>query len=141
PRGPCRYPPRMPQRNGGARQAASVSELRVLDGPNLFFPRPAIQLTLDVPWYLGAPEDRMLALAGRLGIPGASDRARPGPPGSDRRRRFASRVAAHVARRLADRTGTHLAVRARSGPEAGRIMVAFPWRRRAAAEAFAAEVA
>jgi cyanophycin synthetase len=131
----------MPQGSGGARPAASVAELRVLDGPNLFFPRPAVQLTLDVPWYLDAAEERVVALAKRLGVPGAPDRARPGPPGSDRRGRFTARIAAHVARRLADRTRTHLAVRARSGPEPGQIVVAFPWRHRGAAEAFAAEVA
>jgi cyanophycin synthetase len=125
----------------GSGPAASIAELRVLDGPNLFFPRPAVQLTLDVPWYLTAPEERMLAVADRLGVPGGPARSRPGPAGSDRRLRFTARVAAHVARRLADATRTHLAVRARPGPESGQVVVAFPWRRRAAAEAFAGEVA
>ena len=128
----------MPKGNG---PAATIAELRVLDGPNLFFPRPAVQLTLDVPWYLDATEERMLSVADRLGVPAGPARSRPGPPGSDRRLRFTARVAAHVARRLADATRTHLAVRARPGPEAGQIVVAFPWRRRAAAEAFAEEVA
>jgi cyanophycin synthetase len=127
--------------NGGVAPPAAVAELRVLDGPNLFFPRPAVQLTLDVPWYLAVPDDRLLALAERLEVPGAPDRARPGPPLSDRRRRFVGRVAAHLARKLASATGTHLAVRARSGPEGGQVVVAFPWRRRAAAEAFANELA
>jgi cyanophycin synthetase len=125
----------------GNEPAATVAELRVLDGPNLFFPRPAVQLTLDVPWYLQVPEERLRALAERLGVPGGPARSRPGPPGSERRLRFTARVAAHVARRLADATRTHLAVRARPGPEAGQIVVAFPWRRRSAAEAFAQEVA
>ena len=52
-----------------------------------------------------------------------------------------ARLAAHVARRLADATRTHLAVRARPGPEREQIVVAFPWRRRAAAEACAGVVA
>jgi cyanophycin synthetase len=125
----------------GNAPAASIAELRVLDGPNMFFPRPAVQLTLDVSWYLEATEERMLSVADRLGVPGGPARSRPGPPGSDRRLRFTARVAAHVARRLADATRTHLAVRARPGPEPGQIVVAFPWRRRAAAEAFANEVA
>ena len=128
----------MPKENG---PAAAIAELRVLDGPNLFFSRPAVQLTLDVPWYLSASEERMLSVAVRLRVPAGPARSRPGPPGSDRRLRFTARVAAHVARRLADATQTHLAVRARPGPEAGQVVVAFPWRRRAAAEAFAREVA
>src|SRR5437763_15221057 len=122
----------MPKGNG---PAATIAELRVLDGPNLFFPRPAVQLTLGVPWYLDATEERMLSVADRLGVPGGPARSRPGPPGSDRRLRFMARLAAHVARRLADATRTHLAVRARPGPEREPIVVAFPWRRRAAAEA------
>jgi cyanophycin synthetase len=131
----------MPQESAGARPAASVAELRVLDGPNLFFPRPAVQLTVDVPWYLGASEERVLALAKRVGVPGA-----PTAPVPGRRGRIAAGGSPrasppHIARRLADRTRTHLAVRARSGPEPGQIVVAFPWRRRDAAEAFADEVA
>jgi cyanophycin synthetase len=120
-----------------------VVELRVLDGPNLFFSRPAVQLTLAVPWYLAAPEERMLRLAQRIGMPGvdAPGRIRVAPPGSDRRLRFCTRVARHVARRLADATGTALAVRGRPGPESGQVVVAFPWRHRTAAEAFAASVA
>jgi cyanophycin synthetase len=128
----------MPKGNG---PAAGIAELRVLDGPNLFFPRPAVQLTLDVPWYVGATEERMLSVADRLGVPEGPARSRPGPPRSDRRLRFTARVAAHLARRLADATRTHLAVRARAGPEADQVVVAFPWRHRAAAEGFAREVA
>jgi cyanophycin synthetase len=125
----------------GNAPGATIAELRVLDGPNVFFPRPAVQLTLGVPWYLDATEERMQSVADRLGVPGGPARSRPGPPGSDRRLRFTARVAAHVARRMAEATHTHLAVRARPGPEAGQIVVAFPWRRRTAAEAFAGEVA
>jgi cyanophycin synthetase len=131
----------MPHEIGGSEPAATIAELRVLDGPNLFFPRPAVQLTLDVPWYIAASEERVLALAARLGVPGAPGRSRPGPAGSDRRRRFAARIAAHLARRLAEATRTHLGVRGRSGPDPAQVVVAFPWRRQRAAEAFAAEVA
>src|ERR1700737_313866 len=76
-------------------------ELRVLDGPNLYFTRPAIKLTLDVSPWLTLP----------------------------------------LTRALADATRTHLAVRGRPGPTPEQIVVAFPWRRRGAAEAFARELA
>jgi len=127
---------------GSAVDAVGVVELRVLDGPNLFFSRPAVQLTLATPWYLAAPEDRILKLAQRIGMPGADapSRIRVAPPGSDRRLRFTARIARHVARRLADATGTALAVRGRAGPDPGQVVVAFPWRRRSAAEAFAGRV-
>ena len=41
----------------------SLVELRVLDGPNLYFPRPTIKLTLDVSPLLGASEGEAMALA------------------------------------------------------------------------------
>jgi len=128
---------------GGEGSAVEVVELRVLDGPNLFFSRPAVQLTLAAPWYLAATEDRIQRLALRIGMPGADtpSRIRVAPPESDRRLRFTARIARHVARRLADASGTALAVRGRPGPEPGQVVVAFPWRRRTAAEAFAGRVA
>jgi cyanophycin synthetase len=51
-----------------------------------------------------------------------------------------SRLAAHVTRSLADAAGTNLAVRSRLGSEPGHVVVAFPWRRRGAAEALGREV-
>ena len=36
----------------------TLVELRVLDGANLYFPRPAIKLTLEVPGLLSLPEER-----------------------------------------------------------------------------------
>ena len=44
-------------------------ELRVLEGPNLYFTRPAIKLTLAVPGWLGVSEERLLTIAGKLGVP------------------------------------------------------------------------
>ena len=32
-------------------------ELRVLDGPNLYFPRPAVKLTMAVPGWLALSEE------------------------------------------------------------------------------------
>src|SRR5438552_7406891 len=95
---------------------------------------------MGVPGWLAAPEDRAVRLAERLGMR-ASPAARPGPTGSEHRRKFVARAAAHLTRALADEAGTHLAVRARGGAEPEEIVVAYPWRRRGAAEAFGREVA
>jgi len=112
-------------------------ELRVLDGPNLYFPCPAIKLTVSVPGWLTASEERTERLANRAGL---SAVAKPGAAGSEQRRRYVARVAGQLTRTLAHATRTRLAVRARPGAEPDEIVVAFPWRRRQAAEAFAAEL-
>ena len=43
-------------------------ELRVLEGPNLYFPRAAVKLTLDVGGLAEAPEAVVRALAAELGL-------------------------------------------------------------------------
>ena len=116
----------------------TVVELRVLDGPNLYFTRPAIKLTLGVDPWLSLSEERVERLTGRVGFTTA---AVPGAPNTDQRRRYVARFAVHVARLLADATGTHLAIRGRPGPGADQVVVAFVWRRQRAAEAFARELA
>ena len=116
----------------------TVVELRVLDGPNLYFTRPAIKLTLGVASWLSLPEARAEHLTKRAGFTSA---AAAGAPNTDQRRRYVARFAVHVARLLADATGTHLAIRGRTGPDAEQIVVAFVWRRQRAAEAFARELA
>jgi cyanophycin synthetase len=119
-------------------EAVRTAELRVLDGPNVYFPRPAIKLTLEVPGWLAAEEDRARRAARAAGLSGAE----PGAPGSEHRLRLSARAAVQLARRIAREAGTgRLAVRGRTGPERGQIVVAFPWRRRAAAEALARAVA
>jgi len=115
---------------------ADLVELRVLDGPNLYFPRPAVKLTIAVGGWLDLPEERLETALERVGATG-----RPGRPGSDQRRRTISRVAARVTWRLATASGVRLAVRSRPGPERDQVVVAFPWRRRGAAEALGREVA
>ena len=115
---------------------ADLVELRVLDGPNLYFPRPAVKLTIAVGGWLDVPEERLDTALERVGATG-----RPGRPGSDQRRRTISRVAARVTWRLATASGVRLAVRSRPGPERDQVVVAFPWRRRGAAEALGREVA
>ena len=115
-----------------------IVELRVLDGPNLYFPRPAVKLTLDVPGWLRATEPRLARMATDMGLPG---KARPGARASEQRRRFTARVGAHVTRTIARTAHVRLAARGRTGPGDHAIVVAFPWRRRDSAEALAHQVA
>ncbi len=114
-------------------------ELRVLEGPNLYFTRPAVKLTLEVSGWLRAPEARIDLIVVRMGVRSA---AKAGPPGSAHRLGVVARVASHLTRRLAAAEGIRrLSVRARPDPPTGCIVVAFPWRRRDASEALAREVA
>jgi len=113
-------------------------ELRVLDGPNLYFPRPAVKLTLDVSGWLRAGDEKVAAIARATGIRAID----PGARESDQRLRATARVAVQLTRRIASAAGTErLGVRGRTGPEFGRVIVAFPWRRRGSAEALAGAVA
>jgi cyanophycin synthetase len=116
----------------------SVVELRVLDGPNLYFTRPAIKLTLGVAPWLALPDGRAQQLTDLTGF---TPVAVAGAPNSDQRRRYVARFAVHVARLLADATATHLAIRGRPGPDPEQIVIAFVWRRQGAAEGFARELA
>jgi cyanophycin synthetase len=119
-----------------AEPAARAVEIRTLEGPNLYFPRPAVKLTMSAGPWVRASRERVERAAERLGLT-----IDPGAPGSDRRRRALCRIAARWASTLATTQGVRIATRARPGPETDEIVVAFPWRRRAAAEAFAAEIA
>ena len=128
----------------GSPSGVTLRELRVLEGPNLYFTRPAVKLTLGLEPWLAAPARSVEAAARRMGLRG-TDRegssARPGPPHSEQRRRFVIRIAAHLTRALARAEGSGLAVRARSGPNPDEVIVAYPWRRRTAAEALGRELA
>jgi cyanophycin synthetase len=118
--------------------AGSLVELRVLDGANLYFPRPAVKLTLDLSALLALDEDQARAVAEQLGMPGA----RPGRPDTGLRQRFAAKVVARVVRRVAAEAGTtRRAVRSRPTADLHRLVVAFPWRRRGKAEALGRGVA
>lgn len=112
-------------------------ELRILDGPNLYFTRPAVKLTMSVMPFLALPEARISACADRAGFRAA---AHAGEPMSEQRRRFVARLAVHLTRSLASATETGLAVRGRPGAEASEVIIAFPWRRRHVAERFAQAV-
>ncbi|RYU11452.1 Mur ligase family protein [Nocardioides iriomotensis] len=117
---------------------SSLVELRVLEGPNLYFPRAAIKLTLDLTGLIEAPTDRALRFASRIGLP----RARPGEPGSGFRQRFAARAVGRLVRHVAGEAGaTRLAVRVRPTNDVHRIVVAYPWRNRTRAQALGRAVA
>jgi len=118
--------------------ATALVELRILDGPNVYFPRPAVKLTLDLTRLVDLPVDEALRLATRLGVRDP----RPGPAGTGFRQRFAARAVARLVRQVATEAGTsRLPVRARPDRDVHRLVVAYPWRHRSRAEALGHAVA
>ncbi|EON23932.1 MULTISPECIES: Mur ligase family protein [Nocardioides] len=116
----------------------SLVELRVLEGPNLYFPRAAIKLTLDISTIAEASEATVLRFARRIGL----RTTRPGAPGSGFRQRFAMRAVESLVRAIASESGTsRLAVRVRPTADANVLVVAFPWRHRGRAQALGQAVA
>jgi cyanophycin synthetase len=108
--------------------------VRLLDGPNLYFPRPAAKVTLDISALLELDLDQAQRFAADVGL----SRSRPGPVDSAFRQRFAARAVAHLVRRLALAGGVRrLAVRSRPGTEVSELVVAYPWRNSARAEMLA----
>ncbi|NLJ53476.1 MAG: tetratricopeptide repeat protein [Intrasporangiaceae bacterium] len=114
----------------------TAREVRVLEGPNLYFRKPAIKVVLDVtPLVSAAPED----LAARARSLGWS--ARPGRPGTQARQRYAARLTERLLRLLARRVGTNrLGIRSRAGEHIDEIVVAFVWRRRGPARTVGASL-
>ncbi|EWT01796.1 Mur ligase [Intrasporangium oryzae NRRL B-24470] len=101
-----------------------VDEVRVLDGPNLYFARPAIKVSLHLPGYLDLRRTEAEALASRLGMRSA----RPGKRGTALRQRFVMRLLRTVTRRLGTEIGAgRLGVRVRAGRSAADVVIAFPW--------------
>ncbi len=116
----------------------SLIELRVLEGPNLYFPRAAIKLTLDISPLASAPTATAERLARRIGLPAA----RPGEPDTGFRQRFALRAVARLVRAIAHESGAvRLAVRVRPTQDQHVVVVAYPWRHRERAEAMGRAVA
>jgi len=116
----------------------SLVELRVLEGPNLYFPRAAVKLTLDVSTISEAGEDAVLRFARRIGL----RTTRPGAPGSGFRQRFALRAVERLVRAIASEAGTRrLAVRVRPTNDPDVVVVAFPWANRGRAQALGQAVA
>ena len=119
-----------------------VDEVRVLDGPNLYFARPAIKVILHVPGYLDLKRTDAEAVARRLGMRSA----RPGKRGTALRQRFVMRVIRTVTRRVGTEIGAgRLGVRVRAGQTVEDVVLAFPWvhrtRGRVAGEQFGAVMA
>ena len=116
----------------------SLVEVRLLDGPNLYFPRPAAKVTLDLTELLGLPT----AAARDLGAELELGTTRPGAAGTVFRQRFAIRLVTQIVRRLARASGvTRLAVRTRTGQSVNELVVAYPWRNSGRAETLAYAVA
>src|SRR6476661_5139961 len=108
----------------GVAPSVTVSEVRVLEGPNLYFAKPAVKVTLDLPGYLSADEQDLVALAARIGMPAA----RPGAPGTEARQRFVMRLVVRAVRATAAASGTtRLGVRVRPGSARHQVVVAFVW--------------
>jgi cyanophycin synthetase len=117
---------------------SALVELRVLEGPNLYFPRAAIKLTLDVTALAQAPEEDLRQLAHRLGIASI----RPGVPLSGFRQRSLTRLVTKLVRRVAAEAGTtRLGVRVRPTAQPEQIVVAYPWHDRNRARALGEAVA
>jgi cyanophycin synthetase len=116
----------------------SLIELRVLDGPNLYFPRAAIKLTVDITGLASAPTATVERLARRIGL----EAALPGEPDTGFRQRFALRAVARLVRAIAHESGTmRLAVRVRPTSDPHRLVVAYPWRHRDRAQEMGRAVA
>lgn len=101
-------------------------ELRVLDGANIYFARPAVALTLDVGRLEADDGAALRRLARTIGARGP----RVGEPGSQIRYLAVARVLRSLVRQVASELGIRrLSVATRIRRD-GRVTVAFPWRRR-----------
>ncbi len=119
------------------RPGVVTREVRVLEGPNLYFPRPAVKVTLALPGYLDAPVDTFRTVLTAVGL----RRGQPGAPGSEQRQQVLVRLVERVARALATEVGTRrLGVRTRAATETDVVVCAFVWRHRARAEALGAAI-
>ena len=106
-------------------------ELRVLTGPNLYFTRPAVKLTLDAAGVLEAEPSAVVAWQRALRVRNPT----VGLPHSPTRALAAAELAAAVVRRAAGALGTRVAAVGRPGDD-DTVVVAYPFRRRGTAEAF-----
>jgi cyanophycin synthetase len=115
----------------------ALVELRVLEGPNLYFPRAAIKLTLDVGALASGSEEDLRTLGRVIGVP-----VRPGPPHTGFRQRAVVRVLTMLVRRIARDAGTtRLGLRVRPTSDPDTVVVAYPWRDRNRARALGEAVA
>jgi cyanophycin synthetase len=116
----------------------ALVELRILEGPNLYFPRAAVKLTVDIGALASVPTESAARFARRIGL----GEARPGEPDSGFRQRFAARALARLVRTIAAEGGTaRLAVRVRPTADPHQLVVAYPLRHRHRAEIMGRAVA
>ena len=111
----------------------------MLEGPNLYFPRAAIKLTLDIGGLAAVPEETAAAVR-------AADRAAERPAREARHRASGSgsrsaRWAGWSGRSPTESGTTRLAVRVRPTSDQHQIVVAFPWRHRNRAQVMGTAVA
>ena len=133
--GPDRYRSRVPSSMSSALAWSSCGSSR---DPNLYFPRAAIKLTLDISGLAAASEETAARFARRIGLRDA----RPGAADSGFRQRFAARAVARLVRAVAAESGTaRLAVRVRPTSDPHRLVVAYPWRHRERAQVMGRAVA
>ena len=116
--------------------AVQLTEVRLLEGPNLYFSRPAVKVSLALPGYQALDAASASAIAAVVGL----RRAIPGKPGSEQRQRFLSRLAGTVLRRIADTVPSRVGVRGRVGTDLNSVIVAFPWRHRGRAVSLGEEL-
>ena len=108
-----------------------VDDARLLEGPNLYFPKPAAKLALLLPGYAAASAEELIGLAARIGM----RRLGPGEPRSERRQRWLMRLVEHAIRRTAAAAGTtRLGIRVRPGSTVDGVTAAFVWRNRGRAQ-------
>lgn len=111
-------------------------ELRVLTGPNLYFPRPAVKLTLDARGVMEADPATVVGWQRALRVRSTS----VGMVDSPARSEAAAELAAAVVRRSGGAINTRVPAVARGGDDRT-VVVAFPFRRRGVAEHFGDAVA
>ena len=118
--------------------AVTATEVRVLEGPNLYFPKPAVKVTLDLSAYLEADKDSVRRVARAAGL-GA---IQTGSPHTEQRQRVIARLAERAVRQVSRASGTsRLGVRSRPGGDLSVVVVSFVWRRRGPAQALGESVA
>ncbi|MGL4176870.1 MAG: tetratricopeptide repeat protein [Dermatophilaceae bacterium] len=118
--------------------AVDTREVRVLEGPNLYFTRPAVKVTLAVPGLLQADAEVVRAVCSAAGL----HRVQVGASGSGQRQRALVRLVEQVTRALATAAGTRrLGIRTRPGSPVQLVVCAFVWRHRGRGRALAAAIA
>jgi cyanophycin synthetase len=118
--------------------AVTATEVRVLEGPNLYFPKPAVKVTLDLSAYLEADRETVARVARTAGLRSIQ----AGPPRTEQRQRVLARLAERAVRQVSRASGTsRLGVRSRPGGDLSVVVVSFVWRRRGPAQALGESVA